>query len=215
MDRVDLPLAFIHDFGAGYPIFSIFISSWHFKLKHYELNDLLPSTVLLGHVWEGLLLLGIVIILLTLLLQLLALFLLLYAAQICHVEEKPMSLHCLAYMCVMWGDESLCTKTVPPVWPASPSLSLPGPCAALLSQHDVSPIKETHTVTVVLTKQETTRFLFSGHTYDSVNEGDELLFLFLPLDEVSLDERLQLREILLLSLPVDVLPPNKHNQIRY
>jgi len=43
-------------------------------------------------------------------------------------------------------------------------------------------------------------------THDSVYEGDEILFLFLPLDEVSLDQRLQLRQILDLPLPVDVLP---------
>lgn len=42
-------------------------------------------------------------------------------------------------------------------------------------------------------------------THDSIDEGDELLFLLLPLDEVSFDQRLQLRQILLLALPVDVL----------
>lgn len=47
--------------------------------------------------------------------------------------------------------------------------------------------------------------LQSGFTHNSINEGDELLFLLLPLDEVSFDQRLQLRQILLLTLPVDVL----------
>lgn len=42
-------------------------------------------------------------------------------------------------------------------------------------------------------------------SHDSIDEGDELLFLLLPLDEVSFDQRLQLRQILLLALPVDVL----------
>lgn len=35
-------------------------------------------------------------------------------------------------------------ESIPQVWPASLSLSLPGSSAALLSQHDVSPIKQTH-----------------------------------------------------------------------
>lgn len=42
-------------------------------------------------------------------------------------------------------------------------------------------------------------------SHDSIDEGDELLFLLLPLDEVSFDQRLQLRQILLHALPVDVL----------
>lgn len=50
---------------------------------------------------------------------------------------------------------------------------------------------------------------WSRRTHDSVDEGDEILLLFLPLDEVSLDQRLQLRQILLLTLPVDVLRAEK------
>lgn len=42
-------------------------------------------------------------------------------------------------------------------------------------------------------------------SHNSVDEGDELLFLLLPLDEVSFDQRLQLGQILLLTLSVDVL----------
>lgn len=42
-------------------------------------------------------------------------------------------------------------------------------------------------------------------SHDSIDEGDELFFLLLPLDEVSFDQRLQLRQILLHALPVDVL----------
>lgn len=86
------------------------------------------------------------------------------------------------------------TETVPQVWPASPSLSLPGLFAALLSQHDASPKSpqtKTHTVMVIFffffNQTEAQVFLFDGRAHNSVNEGDELLFLFLPLDEMSLD----------------------------
>lgn len=49
------------------------------------------------------------------------------------------------------------------------------------------------------------RSLADVDAHDSIDEGDELLFLLLPLDEVSFDQRLQLRQVLLLALPVDVL----------
>lgn len=48
-------------------------------------------------------------------------------------------------------------------------------------------------------------FMLRRRSHDSIDEGDELLFLLLPLDEVSFDQRLQLGQILLLALPVDVL----------
>lgn len=51
------------------------------------------------------------------------------------------------------------------------------------------------------------------HTHNSVNEGDKLLFFLLPLDEMSLNQRLQLCQVLLLTLPADVLPPEKASDI--
>jgi hypothetical protein len=42
-------------------------------------------------------------------------------------------------------------------------------------------------------------------THDPADECDELLFLLLPLDEVSLDQRLKLRQVLVQTLSMDVL----------
>lgn len=42
-------------------------------------------------------------------------------------------------------------------------------------------------------------------TYDPVFERDQLLLLLLPVLKVSLDQRLQLIQVLLHALPVDVL----------
>ena len=101
------------------------------------------------------------------------------------------------------------TEIIPPVWPASPSLSPPWSSAALLSLHDASPARRN---THVLSHGESVPDRESGIlplTHDSFHEGDELLFFFLPLDEVSLYQSLQLCQILLLTLPGDVLPPNQ------
>lgn len=50
-------------------------------------------------------------------------------------------------------------------------------------------------------------------THNPVDETDELLFFLLPLDEVRLDQRLELGQVLLLTLPVDVLTTTQTNQI--
>lgn len=47
------------------------------------------------------------------------------------------------------------SETIPQVWPASLSLSLSGPFVALPSQHDVSPVEETHRVGVIFDQTET------------------------------------------------------------
>lgn len=47
--------------------------------------------------------------------------------------------------------------------------------------------------------------MLSWNTYNPVNESDELLLVLLSLNEVGLDQRLQLSQILLLTLPVDIL----------
>ena len=48
------------------------------------------------------------------------------------------------------------TETIPQVWPASLSLSLPGPSVALPSQRDVSPVEETHRVVVIFQTETNT-----------------------------------------------------------
>ena len=50
----------------------------------------------------------------------------------------------------------------------------------------------------------------SWKTYDPVNESDEILLVLLPLNEVGLDQSLQLGQILLQTLPVDVLQSHTH-----
>lgn len=82
----------------------------------------------------------------------------------------------------------------PRVGPASPSPSLLGPAAALLAQRDASPTgRNTNTFVVVFFLPNMRISIIGGCcTHNSVNKSDELLFLLLPLDEVSLNQRLQL-----------------------
>lgn len=177
--------------------------------SHKRLSDLLSSAVLLGHVGQSLLLLGVVIQLPPLLLQLLPLLLLLCAStgQTVRGDTDVLMMsggrNCNVSSCWL---RSYRKSGLPLLLPLCPDPLLLSPlCTTFLLQH----IQTIHSHGGVDTREAPGSFP-EGHTHNSVHKGNELLLLFLPLDEVSLDQRLQLSQIFLLTLPVDVLPSDQN-----
>lgn len=160
-----------------------------------EVNDLMASTVLLGHIWEGLLLLGVVIVLLTLVLHLLTFLFLLYVSTGASIKGGTVLYMWFGNNLLYCEDISWCTLR-PYRKSGLPLLLSLCPDSLLLCSLSTTLLlkahKQKHTQSwwfffFFFNQTEAQVFLFDGRAHNSVNEGDELLFLFLPLDEMSLD----------------------------
>lgn len=128
---------------------------------------------------------------------------------------------CTVTSCKGWNDCNHSQRGEP----AAPSPSQHGSSAGQPAQHDAAPSHpQTHkgkntqcncrSVCLCVCVCHCGGLTISWKTYNPFNESHQLLLVSLPLAEVGLDQRVELRQIFLLTFLMDVLQLTTHTHLR-